>query len=226
MNEQQKQEYFASYNNHTHTLGRIGLIIGMVLLVAAPFAMGAALHAMPQMGAFWQGLAQIALVYIPSSIVEFFIFAPMLGSGASYLAFLTGNILNLKIPCMVNAQDIAGTKAGTPENEIVATLSVATSSLATTLVIAVGVLLLVPLQPILSNPVLQPAFNNVVPALFGALACKYFLKAPKVVPLPLIAMTLLCVLVPSMVNSVGFLIVPSGAIAIGVGLWLCKRGKM
>lgn len=226
MDEQQKLEFFEGYNGRTHTFGRIGLAIGVVLLVGAPFAMGAVLHAMPDLGAFGQGLAQIALVYIPSCVVEFLVYAPMLGAGASYLAFITGNILNLKIPCVVNARDIVGAKAGTPENEIISTLSVAASSLVTTLVIAAGVLLLAPLQPILAHPALQPAFNNVVPALFGALACKYFLKGPKVVPLPLAAMTALCILVPAAISSVGFLIVPSGAIAIAVAWVLFKKGKM
>lgn len=226
MNENEKQAYFTQYNNLTHTFGRIGLSIGLVLLVGAPFAMGLVLHEMPDMGAFLQGFAQIAAIYIPSCVVEFLIYAPMLGAGASYLAFITGNLINLKIPCAINARDIAGAKAGTPKNEIVSTLAVATSSLVTIVVIALGVLLLVPLQPILSNPVLTPAFNNVVPALFGALAYKYFRKGLKVVAVPLLAMTLLCVFVPSVIASVGFLIVPSGALAIGVAWILFKKNKV
>lgn len=226
MEENKKIEFFTAYNERTHTYGRIGLSVGLLLLICAPFAMGAVLGAMPDLAAFGTGLAQIALVYIPSCAVEFLVYAPMLGAGASYLAFITGNLINLKIPCAINARDIAGAKAGSPENEIISTLSVASSSLVTTLVIAIGVLALVPLQPILSSPVLAPAFNNVVPALFGALACKYFMKGPKVVALPLLSMTLLCVLVPSAISSVGFLIVPSGAIAIAVAWVLFKKGKM
>lgn len=45
------------------------------------------------------------------------------------------------------------------------------------LVIFAGVLLLVPLTPVLENPVLTPAFDTVVPALFGALGLKYFKRA-------------------------------------------------
>ena len=78
----------------------------------------------------------------------------------------------MKVPCALNARDIAGTKTGTPENEIVSTLAIATSSLVTTVVIMLGVMLLIPLRPVLEAPVLQPAFNNVVPALFGAMATK------------------------------------------------------
>ena len=84
-------------------------------------------------------------------------------------------------------------------------------------------LLLIPLQPILSSPVLAPAFNNVVPALFGALAYQYFRKGIKIVAIPLTVMTVLCVAMPSLIGSVGFLIIPSGAMAIGVGYVLWKR---
>ena len=75
----------------------------------------------------------------------------------------------------------------------------------------------------LSSPVLAPAFDNVVPALFGALAYQYFRKGMKIVAIPLTVMTVLCVAMPSMIGSVGFLIIPSGAMAIGVGYVLWKR---
>ena len=114
----------------------------------------------------------------------------------------------------LNARDIVGTEAGTTENEIVSTLSIAASSLVTTLVIALGVLLIIPLRPVLEMPELQPAYNNVVPALFGAMAYKYFRRGKKLVAIPLIVMTVLFVVMPGLISSVGFLMLISGAIAI------------
>ena len=212
--EQNREAYMAKYNEKTHFYGRIGLWIGIILLIAAPFLMGVSLDAMPDLGAFGKGLAQIAIIYIPSCIVEFLIYMPMLGAGGSYLAFITGNLINMKIPCALNARDIVGTEAGTTENEIVSTLSIAASSLVTTLVIALGVLLMIPLRPVLEAPALQPAYNNVVPALFGAMAYKYFRRGKKLVAIPLIVMTVLFVLMPGLISSVGFLMLISGAIAI------------
>ena len=226
MDMQQKASYMDKYNEKTHLYGRIGLWIGILLLVAAPFLMGLSLDAMPDLSAFGKGLAQIAIVYIPSCIVEFLIYMPMLGAGGSYLGFITGNLLNMKIPCALNARDIAGTEAGTTENEIVSTISVATSSLVTTAVIALGVMLIIPLRPVLESPVLQPAFNNVVPALFGAMAWKYFRRGKKLVTLPLIVMTVLFICVPSLISSVGFLMLISGAITIAQAfLAFRKEGK-
>lgn len=223
MNTQEREQYLQQYINRTHLFGRIGLIIGVILLVGAPFAMGLVLDAMPDMGAFGKSLAQIAIIYIPSCIVEFLIYTPMLGAGGSYLAFITGNLINMKIPCALNARDIVGTEAGTPENEIVSTLSIAASSLVTTLVIALGVFMIIPLRPVLESPVLQPAFNNVVPALFGAMAFKYFRKGKQLVAIPLIMMTILFICMPGLISSVGFLMIVSGAVTIGHSWILFKK---
>ena len=218
-----KNKVFEKYNNTTHIIGRIGLSLGVLLLVAAPFVMGAVLGAMPNIPAFLKGFAQIAVVYIPSCIVEFLIYTPMLGSGGGYLAFLTGNLINMKIPCILNSRDGAKTEIGTPENEIISTLSIATSALVTTLVIAVGVVLMIPLAPVFNSPVLQPAFENVVPALFGAMAVRYFRKGKKIVAIPLVSMSLLFIFVPSLIGSVGTLMIVSGAIAIAHAWILFKK---
>lgn len=198
----------------------------ILLLLAVPMAMGWVLKAAPDWTAFGVGFAQVALIYWTSGVVEFLVYSPMLGSGASYLTFITGNVINLKLPCAVNAREICGTQVGTPENDIVSTLSVATSSLVTTVVLAVGVLCLVPLRPVLENPALAPAFNNVIPALFGALAFKYFSKSLKLAVIPLAFMCVLFVAVPSLIGSVSFLILVSGGMAIGIAYWMFRTGRL
>jgi hypothetical protein len=225
MNQQEREQFLEQYNERTHLFGRIGLWIGIVLLIGAPFVMGISLDAMPNLSAFGKGLAQIAIIYIPSCIVEFLIYTPMLGAGGSYLAFITGNLINMKIPCALNARDIVGTEAGTTENEIVSTLSIATSSLVTIVVIAIGVVLLLPLQPLLQSPALQPAFDNVVPALFGALAYKYFRGNMKIAALPLVAMGILFTFVPSLASATSFMILPSGGLAIFIAYRFYKKSR-
>ena len=111
-----------------------------------PFIIGMLYGVSPDMAAFLKGYATVAVVYLPVSLVEFLVYAPMLGVGGSYISFITGNVTNMKIPVAMNAREIAGTEVGTPENEIISTLSTATSAIVTTLVIVVGVILLVPLQ--------------------------------------------------------------------------------
>ena len=224
MEQKQKEAVWQEYSRATHILGRIVSIITVVLLVGAPFAIGGYLGAYPDLGAAAKGFASVGLVWTISSVAEFLIYTPMLGAGGGYLAFITGNLINMKIPCAVNARDMVGAKSGTPENEIISTLSIATSSLVTILILAAGVLALVPLQPVLQSPALQPAFENVVPALFGAMAYKYYRKNLRIAAAPLILMSVLFILAPSLISSTSFMIIPSGALAIGIAFWLYRKG--
>ncbi|WP_343210703.1 hypothetical protein [Anaerolentibacter hominis] len=226
MNHSEKETYFEKFNSSLHFLGRLALIIGVIALVSVPFIFGMFSGVMPNGQGFLSGFLKVAIIYYPVAVVEFLVYAPMLGVGGSYLAFITGNITNLKIPCAMNAKDIAGTKGGTPEDEIISTLSIATSSLVTMLVIFVGVLLLVPLTPVLENPALLPAFDNVVPALFGALGLKYFAKSIKIAIVPFVLMTLLCVLMPAAISQTSLLLIPAGGLALAIGYMLFKKGKL
>lgn len=225
MEQKQKDALWAQYSKQTHVLGRILSILTVALLLGAPFVIGGLLGAYPDLGATARGFLSVGLVWTVSSVAEFLIYTPMLGAGGGYLAFITGNLINMKIPCAVNARDIVGTKTGTAENEIISTLSIATSSLVTIVVLALGVALLVPLQPVLQSPVLQPAFANVVPALFGAMAYQYFRKNVQVAVAPLVVMSLLFMLVPSLTSSTSFMIIPSGALAIGIAYGMYRKQK-
>ena len=204
--ENKHNESWAAYTRGTHRIGRICTLITLCLLVGAPFLMGSYLGALPDLGAVAKAFLSVGLVWTVSSVVEFLIYTPMLGAGGGYLAFITGNLINMKIPCAVNARDIVGAKTGTPENEV----------------LAFGVLLLTPLQPILQSEALQPAFSNVVPALFGAMAYKYYRNHMNIAVAPLVLMSLLFILVPSLISSTSMMIIPSGALAIGIA-WLLYR---
>ena len=226
MDERQKELFFAEFNNSLHRLGKILLLISMILLLSVPFVIGVLKSVMPGLGGFLSGMAKVGIIYIPVAIVEFLVYTPMLGVGGSYISFLTGNVTNMKIPCAMNARDMAGTTVGTPENEIISTISTATSAIVTTLVIVVGVLLIVPLQPVLQSETLLPAFNNVVPALFGALGLKYFAKSPKIAVIPLLLMSLLCIFVPAAISQTSLLMIPAGGLALAIGFVLFKKDKL
>ena len=218
-----KREFsYELYMSRTHWLGRIFSVMVLILLIGAPFVIGGILGAMPDLAAAGKGFLAVGLVWTVSSIVEYLVYTPMLGAGGSYLAFITGNLINMKIPCAMNAREMTGAKTGTAENEVISTLSIATSSLVTILVLALGVLLMIPLQPVLQSDVLKPAFANVVPALFGAMACQYFRKDPRLAVVPVCAMTLLFVLVPSLTSSTSMMIMPAGALTITLA-WLRWR---
>ncbi len=223
--DSEKQAVYDRYLRTTHTLGRIFSIIVLILLLGAPFVMGAVLGTFPNLPAAGKAFLSIGIVYLVSCIAEYIIYVPMLGAGGTYLAFITGNLINMKVPCAITARDIVGAKSGTTENEIISTLSIATSSLVTILVLAAGVALLIPLQPLLQAPALQPAFDNVVPALFGAMAYKYFRGHLKIALPPLAAMSLLFVLLPGLISSTSMMIIPGGALAIGLAWYYFRKGQ-
>ncbi len=220
----EKEAWFVTYNEGIHRLGQRWLVGVIALLLSVPFLMGLVLGAMPNMNLFWRGFLNVAIIYYPVSVVEYLIYVPMLGSGASYLSFITGNLSNLKIPCAINARDLANTSVGTPENEIISTLSVAASSLVTVLVLAVGVLLMQPLQPILEDPTLTPAFEQVVPALFGALGLKYFLKGKKFAAIPIVLSSAICIFVPSLIAQTSVLLIVIGALTIAIAFLFYRKG--
>ncbi len=219
----EREAYYQKYLKTTHALGRAVSVLTLVLLLGAPFVIGAVLGEMPDLQAAARGFVSVGLVWTVSSVVEFLVYTPMLGAGGSYLAFITGNLINMKIPCAMNAKELVDAKTGTAENEVISTLSIAASSLVTILVLAMGVVLMIPLQPVLQSPALQPAFANVVPALFGAMAYKYFRKNPLLALIPLTVMTVLFAFVPSLTSSTSFMIIPSGALAIGLSYFSYRR---
>ena len=221
-----KNTYYENMTRQLHVLGKVMLGVSFAAMIAFSFIAGAMYDTAPDLAGFLSGVLQVGIIYYPVAIVEFLVYAPMLGVGGSYLAFLTGNLTNLKIPCAMNARELAGAKTGTPENEIISTLSIATSAIVTTLILAAGVLLMTPLQPMLSSATLKPAFDNVVPALFGAFGLKYYLKSPRIAVIPFVIMTLLCIFVPAVQSNTSIAIIPAGLMCIGIGVLLDKKGKL
>lgn len=145
----QKEKDFFDYNKKWHTIGRIWNTIGILLIIAVPIVACIHLKVSPNWAIFADGgIITLIIINLGSGISEPVIYAPMLGTNGEYLAFITGNLSNLKIPCVVKAHEIAETELGTEENELVSTIAVAISSLVTVLIIAVMVLCLAvsPLQ--------------------------------------------------------------------------------
>lgn len=215
-----------TYNDTIHFWGRIWTATAILLLLMAPAAICLYYDAWPEGQYVLKGLLAVAPIYWTVGIIEVLTYAPMLGNGGTYLSFITGNLTNLKVPCALNAMEAAKVEANSDEGEVISTIAIATSSIVTTLVIAIGVLLLGYLQPILESPVLAPAFENILPALFGGLGVVYISKNPKLAIAPLVFMVLLFLMVPSLASSVGVLVPVGALLAIGVSHLLYKKGAI
>ena len=214
-----------SYMDSVHRDGTIWNLAMMLLLIAFPIVIGLIFQAVPDWRGVGLGLLATAPMYWAVGVVEVITFIPMLGAGGSYLSFVTGNISNLKLPCALNALENAEVKAQSEEGEIVSTIAIAVSSIVTTIIIILGVILIVPLSPILSNAVLQPAFDQMLPALFGALGVVFISKNWKISIAPVLLMLILFVFVPAINTSTVGIMVPVGVVfTLVVSRILYKKG--
>ena len=168
-----------------HLYGRVFLGAAIILILLVPIIMCLVLNVFPEWSILGKGLVG-CIMFIVGGFIEVMTYSPMLGKKGTYLAFFTGNLVNLKLPCAVNAREQANVKHGSKEGEIVSTISIATSTIVTTLVLALGVICMIPLTPVLQSEVLRPGFDSAFAALFGALAYKYFIKEPKIALPPLV----------------------------------------
>ena len=201
-----------SYMDSVHRDGRIWGIIVAVALLAFPLSLSLLFGAGPNWKVLLAGLFATAPMYWAVGIVEIFTYVPMLGAGGTYLSFVTGNISNLKLPCAIDAMERARVKASDEEGEVISTIAIAVSSIVTTLIIVLGVICIVPLTPVLESPILIPAFDMILPALFGGLAVVFISKNLKLSIAPVILMLALFIFVPFLNAGTVGIMVPVGVV--------------
>ena len=216
-----------SYLDSIHRDGRVWNLSVMVLLLLFPIIVSIVFDAPPDWNALLMGLIATAPMYWAVGIIETFTFVPMLGAGGSYLSFVTGNISNLKLPCAINALEQNDVNAATEEGELISTIAIATSSIVTTIIIVLGVILIVPLTPILEAPVLEPAFAQMLPALFGGLGVVFVSRNWRIALAPVLLMLVLFIFVPALNAGTVGIMVPVGVLfTIAISRILYKRGVL
>ena len=214
----------SAYLESVYRYGAVWNIGMMILLLFFPVCVGLIFDAGLDWHGFLLGLVATAPMYWAVAVIEVFTYIPMLGAGGSYLSFLNGNISNLKLPVALNALEQADVSINSEEGEVTSTIAIAVSSIVTTLIIILGVILIVPLRPVLSAPVLEPAFAQILPALFGGLAVVFISKNWKIAIAPLILMLVLFIFIPALNAGTVGIMVPVGVLfTIGVSRILYKK---
>lgn len=216
-----------TYMDKVHKWGTAWNLTMVAVLLAFPIAVALIFGVMPDWNGLIMGLIATAPMYWAVGVVETITFIPMLGAGGSYLSFVTGNISNLKLPCALNALEQADVKASSEEGEVVSTIAIAVSSIVTILIIIVGVLLITPLTPVLENPVLTPAFDQMIPALFGGLGVAFVSKNWKIAIAPVTLMLILFIFVPALnAGTVGIMVPVSVLFTLGISRIMYKKGML
>ena len=213
-----------SYNETIHRYGRLWMVAAIILTQGVSLAISLYYNVWPPLGTFLAGLLPTMMVFWPIAIIEVITYTPMLGSGGTYLGFVTGNLSNLKVPAAISAMNRAGVEPSTKEGEIISTLAIGASSLVTNLVLVTGVLLMSYLIPVLQSPVLKPAFANLLPSLFGALGVVFISRNWKISVAPLLAMSALFIAIPTL--PVGILIPVGAIVSIVVARLLYTKGLL
>ncbi len=216
-----------TYEEQNHIYGRIWGVAAVIILSIYPVICGILFDAWPSIADIGACMGTIAIFWL-AGIVEVFTYVPMLGAvSGGYLGFVTGNLSNLKVPCALSCMEGANVKSGTKEGEVVAIISTAVSSIVTVLIIAIGVCLMIPFSEQLANPVLNPAFSNVLPALFGALGIVFVFKNWKIALPPILLMAVIFVAVSPFFNIYGYasvLIPVSAAFTMIIARIMYKKG--
>jgi len=211
------------FDNKIHRLGRVTMTIGTLLLLSVPFIISIVWDIFPPMNKVLSGVLSLSVIMIPMGVAEIFTYAPIIGSGGTYLGFLTGNLSNLKVPAAAMALEIAEIDPASNDAEIFSILAVSTSAIVSALIIFLGVLLMVPLTPLLSSPSLTPAFSNVLPALFGALGAYWIMRNWKITVTPLV-FTIIIYMIADVPTSA---MIPLNALLSGLAARvLYKKGKL
>ncbi|MGN0300396.1 MAG: hypothetical protein ACI4C2_03520 [Lachnospiraceae bacterium] len=163
-----------SFQAWAHKWGRIGTLIALIYMIGLPFVVLSAYGCMPSLGEVINiGTISILMIYIPVGISEAISYTPILGA-SSYLTFITGNIMNLKLPVAVNAMKITKKEPNTPEGEAISSVAVAVSSIMTVIILALAALLSTWISPVFELPSVKTASNYLIPALFGSLTLGLF----------------------------------------------------
>lgn len=227
-----QQGYMLSdYDKMTHRVGRIWTVAALLVLIAVPLLFCLIYDVTPETESLWKGALAIVPMYWAIGLIEVFNYSPMIGSGGTYLAFVTGNLANMKVPAAQVAMNKAGISAASEQGEVLSTIAVAVSSIVTTLILLVGLVLVIPITNLINaDPLLTSVFDltngYVIPALFGALGVVFIAKSWRLAVVPTILMVLAFVLIPKSFEYSGIFIPVMSVLAVVIARLMYKKNMI
>ena len=216
------------YKEMTHRIGRIWTAAALLLILAVPLIFCIIYGVMPDWDSFVRGAVAIIPMYWAIGLIEVFNYSPMIGSGGTYLAFVTGNLLNMKVPAAQVALKKAEVDPSSEEGEVLSTIAVAVSTIVTNLILIAGLLLVIPITLwIKSDNMLSSVFDlttgYVIPALFGALGVVFISKSWKIALVPTLLMIIAFLLIPALYSSSGIFIPVMSVVAVAIARLMYKK---
>lgn len=161
-----------SFSKKMHQMGRLATLMAIFIMLGVPITVSVVYGVMPTWGEFIATASALLAIYVITALTEVISYSPMVGP-ACYITFITGNVGNLKVPAALNAQEVTNSPMGTERGDAVSCVAVGVSSLTTMIVVAIGVVLLAPLQPVLQSSVVSACTAQMLPALFGCMIVQH-----------------------------------------------------
>jgi hypothetical protein len=224
---EKKNVYISEYDAAIYRFGRVTTIIFLFILACVPVSMALIWNIKIEFLTTFKAFFTPFAMFLVVGTVEVFTMAPVLGPGGTFMSFNNGNTLNMTMPAAVNAVKISGFEPGTRKAEIVSLIGISTSIVVSKVIVFIGMLGIIVILPILESPVLQPAFENFMPALLGALVLPIFKKDPKTASVPVAAAAMITLIFGySVIEGIEPLIMPFFlALTVGWKYMQYKKAK-
>ena len=167
------------FNSWIHRFCRITGVLLAIPMFGFPVVCSIIYGVWPSVIELWPAFLAMFLYLLPWWPAEHFGYMSVMGPGAMYMGYITGNITNLRMPATVGTLNALGIEPNTDKCHTLAIIACAGSVITSILVLALGMVAAVPLSPVLNSELLKPAFDYVLPALFGGLVAQSVLKGVK-----------------------------------------------
>ena len=160
-------------------IGTFTLIAGLIANFVPALYLAGVVGVMPQFTDLLQIYAVALSAFGVSWLVQPLSFYPMLGVGGSYIAWLCGNVADIRVPAATMAQRVAGAEPGSPESDVMATIGISSSVFVSVAIITVFTLIGSAIMPLVPKFVTK-AFGFILPAVFGAVYAELSRKHLKI----------------------------------------------
>ena len=167
---EKKDFYEGEYMPQMHKIGKLTGLLGAVLSFLPALVLAVVYGLLPKPSA----ASAFGFLWVVEPISYFTVLGPV----GTYMAFLSGNISNMRVPCAGMAQVAADVEPGTEKGSIVSVIGMATSIVINVSVLTIGVILGSSVLSAMPASVIE-ALNYLLPALFGALLMQFGLKRIK-----------------------------------------------
>jgi hypothetical protein len=187
-NMKTKDQLSLEYDRSINRLGRTTSIIALAFMILVPLGTMIYFDLDISVSEILLASSSLIIMFLPMSVVENISYYAVIGAGGMYLGSITGNILNMKLPCAISGMKIAGVEPGSREGDVISVIAIGVSSVVNTIVLILGMFVIGSfILPILNSPVLSPGFANITPAILGAVTIPNLLESKKLSIVPIIA---------------------------------------